>query len=62
MAKHTYNGLTIEASNICPPIPTRGHDWSAHVDNWGADSSPTGYGETEADAIFDLIIQIEEEG
>jgi hypothetical protein len=41
------------------PIPTRQHDWEAVTDNYeGGD--PIGYGETEAEAIFDLIDQLKE--
>jgi len=41
------------------PIPTRNHDWSAVLDNYEP-GEPIGHGPTEADAVMDLYIQIEE--
>ena len=38
---------------ICPPIPIRSHDWMAFFPDMEEDG-PTGYGETEADALRDL--------
>lgn len=39
-----------------PPIPVRGHDWSASFD-WfdGDDDQPIGYGETEEEAVLSLL-------
>lgn len=41
-----------------PPIPTRIHDWSAVLDNYEP-GEPIGHGPTEADAVYDLYIEIE---
>ncbi len=54
MARYNHSGLTIVATNVCPPIPSRAFDWSAYVDEWGADDSPQGFGATEAEAVADL--------
>jgi hypothetical protein len=46
-----------------PPIPIRQFDWSAVTDNYdGAEDShcPIGHGRTEAEAIADLLEQLEE--
>jgi len=49
---------------VCPPIPLRQFDWSAIDDDTydGAEDShcPIGYGATEAEAIADLMREIEE--
>jgi len=50
----------IKTSYDYPPIPCRKIDWSAWDDDLGADTSPIGRGETEQDAIADLLEQIEE--
>lgn len=42
-----------------PPIPGGGF-WRAWDDRLGADSSPYGQGATEAEAIEDLIAQLED--
>ena len=43
-----------------PPIPMRGCDWSAvDDDTYDGDGCPVGYGETEREAIEDLLNQIE---
>jgi hypothetical protein len=42
-----------------PPIPVRGF-WRAWSDDMGADDSPYGQGETEAEALADLMAQIED--
>ena len=52
-----------EAKNICtthspPPIPMRQFDWVALPENYDL-GSPSGYGATEAEAIFDLKEQLE---
>ena len=41
-----------------PPIPDRNHDWSARLDSYEP-GEPIGYGSTEADAVYDLYIEIE---
>jgi hypothetical protein len=43
---------------VCPPIPYRSVDWAAHFDDVGEDS-PVGFGETEWDAIADLLSEAE---
>jgi len=57
---HEYAGLKIATSYANPPIPTRSFDWVAYVDSWGADESPYGYGETEREAIAELLETLEE--
>lgn len=42
-----------------PPIPIRSCDWTAVTDNYDL-GSPMGHGATEADAIADLMMQLEE--
>lgn len=44
---------------VCPPIPVRGADWAAFFDGQ-EESGPVGYGETEAEAIEDLLELVEE--
>lgn len=44
----------IITSNVCPPIPYRGMDWCAFYDGT-EETGNYGYGETEAEAIADLI-------
>lgn len=47
-----------------PPIPSRGSDWTAVLDNYdGAPDSnhPIGFGSTEAAAIANLIEWLEDE-
>lgn len=39
---------------VCPPIPIRGLDWSAYRDGYD-DGDPVGVGETELEAIINLI-------
>ena len=41
------------------PIPTSNFDWSAVTDDYDI-GHPIGYGRTEAEAINDLKLQIEE--
>ena len=50
------NGLIV-TSHIYPPIPDRSHDWCAYVKG-EEESSPTGYGYTEAEAVADLADQL----
>ncbi len=42
------------------PIPLRSRDWSAIDDDTYEPGDPIGYGATEAEAIADLMAQIEE--
>lgn len=39
-----------------PPIPIRKYDWSAYRDGYD-EGDLIGYGETEQEAIYDLLIQ-----
>ncbi len=41
-----------------PPVPFRDADWSAVFDDYDL-GSPIGHGETERDAIDDLMIEAE---
>lgn len=60
--------MKILTSYDFPPIPDRSMDWSAITDNYDCDADqdgffstdPVGYGRTEAEAIADLLEQIEE--
>lgn len=62
MSFHQINGIRIRTTFDRPPIPARSFDWSAIDDDTydGADDSscPIGHGETEEDAIEDLLEQI----
>lgn len=54
---------TINVEYIYPPIPYRGSDWIATLDDYdGAEDShdPIGHGATMLIAIEDLLQQIEE--
>jgi len=52
--------MNIRTKHVCPPIPTRAHDWQAWDDNTydGAPDSNTrnqiGTGATEREAVADL--------
>ena len=52
--------MNIRTDYVHPPIPLRDCDWSAvDADNYeGGD--PIGWGRTEAEAIADLLEQIED--
>jgi hypothetical protein len=39
------------------PIPMRKFDWQATLDGWEP-GEPIGHGESEADAVYDLFMQI----
>lgn len=51
--------MEIKTEYLNPPIPIRSHDWTAHFD--GYDGAPdsghqcTGFGETEEQAVKDLL-------
>lgn len=68
MTTHIINGIKIHTNFDYPPIPVRDMDWSAVDDNYDCDcdedgffsNCPIGHGATEAEAIADLIEQIEE--
>jgi hypothetical protein len=62
--------MRIVTDCVCPPIPTRKFDWSAiDADTYDADFrdgqfvslAPIGRGETEAEAIADLMEQLNAE-
>lgn len=58
---HFVDGIKIQTSYTCPPIPIRSCDWEA----WVADEDPetwdrVGQGETENEAIKDLLEKIGE--
>ena len=42
---------------VFPPIPDRSHDWYARLSFHDGDTDLFGEGETERDAIIDLIIK-----
>jgi len=50
----------IHTENVYPPIGVRHFDWSAITDNYEP-GSLSGSGETEQEAIADLLGQIEDE-
>lgn len=72
MAQHTLfvggDIVSIHTSFDYPPIPDRSCDWSAVTDDYDADcdqdgffsTHPMGHGATEADALADLKIQLED--
>lgn len=61
MAQHTINGRQIVTHYDPPPIPWRNFDWEATASNYDPENNdPRGHGETEADAIVDLIWQLED--
>lgn len=45
---------------ICAADMWRYKSWCAYDDGLGADDSPYGYGETEREAVDDLMAQLEE--
>jgi hypothetical protein len=63
------NGYKITTEFVYPPVPFRDHDWSAVTDSYDADCdgdgyfshSPHGHGATEAEAINDLITQLQDQ-
>lgn len=64
MTARTPDGQLIVTHYEYPPIPIRCWDWSAVTENYdGAPDAgwqPHGHGATEAEAIADLLEQIEE--
>lgn len=50
--------VLVITSEIRPPIPNRNHDWQAVLDNYEP-GEPIGHGPNEADAVYDLYVQIE---
>lgn len=53
-------GMKIRTEFIYPPIPIRKFDWSATDDDTYDEGQPIGYGETEREAIADLLTNLEE--
>ena len=51
----------IITNNIRPPIPIREYDWRAHLDG-EEEKMQYGYGETEAEAVLDLVTVMIEHG
>lgn len=69
MTIHNIRGIRVSTNFDYPPIPVRDMDWSAiDYDTYDADcdgdgffsNCPIGRGATEAEAIADLLEQIEE--
>ena len=53
--------MKIKTEFVYPPIPIRKFDWSAiDDDTYDGPGSPVGTGATEAEAIADLMEQIDE--
>lgn len=57
-----HNGpMTVVETNFeYPPIPIRSFDWAAVTSEYDGEGCPIGRGETEEEAIADLLAQIEE--
>ena len=53
--------MRIRTESVFPPIPLRTMDWIAVDDDTYDYDSPVGRGATEAEAIADLMEQMEEE-
>ena len=49
----------IITTHVYPPIPIRNFDWNACVDG-DEEYGPSGWGRTEAEAIADLLAQLED--
>ena len=55
------SGYRIVTNYDPKPIPIRGFDWSAVDDaTYDGEGCPIGYGATEAEAVADLLEQLEE--
>lgn len=53
--------MKIKTEFVYPPIPIRKFDWSAiDDDTYDGPGSPIGYGYTEAEAIADLMEQLDD--
>lgn len=50
--------MKIRTEHIFPPIPDRQFDWCAVDDDTYEPGMPIGYGETEQQAIDDLVSQL----
>lgn len=53
--------MKLRTTHEYPPIPDRRWDWSAVDDDTYEGGCPIGHGATEAEAIADLLAQIEED-
>jgi hypothetical protein len=53
--------LKIRTEYQVKPIPLRGFDWEAVLDNY-EQGCPVGFGSTEQEAIADLLTQIDDDG
>lgn len=55
--------MNIKTNYVHPPIPLRKFDWSAYdTDKWDGDpevKASVGWGQTEQEAIADLLEQLE---
>ncbi len=60
MSIHEIQGYRIKTHYDPPPVPWRRFDWSAVDDRTYDEGEPVGYGETEDDAIADLLAQMED--
>jgi hypothetical protein len=53
--------MKIKTQYVYPPIPIRCFDWAAYDDDtYDGPGSPLGRGETEAQAIRDLLEQLKD--
>jgi hypothetical protein len=53
-------GIKVKTNNVFPPIPLRQFDWSAVDDaTYDGEGCAIGYGSTEAEAVSDLLEQME---
>lgn len=54
--------MNIKTVHVCPPIPIRDFDWQAYdADTCDPENDcPVGWGSTEAEAIADLLRQLED--
>lgn len=63
MSACTPNGRAIVSEYWMKPIPDRSCDWSAVTEDYcgcGECHSPQGFGRTEAEAVADLLEQLED--
>lgn len=55
------NSLDIQTTFVNPPIPIRSFDWCAvDANTYMGTREPVGTGETEQEAVDDLLTQLEE--
>jgi len=57
----TDKPTTIETQFIYPPIPDRSYDWLAQFSFHNAEDELHGVGETESDAVLDLLTKAVDE-